>query len=68
MSSVESKVISDRVYDPLTRSLVLTFQNGKKFKYSGVPSEINDAFEGAPSAGGFFHAQIKSMYGAEEVT
>jgi len=43
-------------------TLSITFVNGRTYEYEDVPENILDALISAPSAGQYFHANIKDIY------
>jgi len=63
MVALRSTSLVDAVYDNDTEELVLTFSNGKTYSYPGVPPETYRQLLLAPSAGAFYHSQIKGRYG-----
>jgi hypothetical protein len=52
-------------YDEATLDLTINFQNGTAYVYRGVQPETVQGLIRAPSAGEFFHRQIKGRYGYE---
>ena len=59
-----SSNLSTASYDPETQELTLEFQSGDEYTYQNVPAEVYDRLIRAPSAGQFFHRQIKNRYNA----
>lgn len=48
--------------------LIITFNNGKRFKYKDVPLGTVEDLMSAPSTGTAFHRLIKRRFGFEELT
>lgn len=57
-----SSVIDRAYYDTDTRVLGVVFQNGRCYRYNGVPAGIAAGLGQAPSAGAFFNEHIKGVY------
>lgn len=56
----KSKHIREATYDPDSRSLIVTFHNGSRYGYSGVPMEAWTNWQKyTRSAGEFFSGVIK---------
>lgn len=49
-------------FDDETKELVITFQTGRRYAYSGVPVAVVTALLEAESAGKFFAANIRNTY------
>lgn len=62
MPPLRSTSLTSAEYDPSTQELVITFQNGQSYSYSGVPEEVYQGLLKAPSKGAFFWANIKDQY------
>jgi lysyl-tRNA synthetase class 2 len=60
--SPASSNIEDVEYDDSTDTLTVTFTGGDMYDYMNVPAAVYRAFASAPSAGQFFHRQIKGRY------
>lgn len=61
-SSLDSSLIKEVGYDPFMEVLTVNFHNGGVYEYIEVPEEVyNDLLE-APSAGKFFHINIKNKF------
>ena len=54
-------------YDDDTQTLTITFQDGRSYEYDSVPVTIFQGIQNAPSAGSYFHRQIKNSYVGTEV-
>lgn len=54
-------------YDSDARVLTVTFQDGAAYAYSGVPGEIFEGLQKAPSAGSFFYQNVRTRYPYAEV-
>lgn len=62
-----SSVIKDVSYQAPAQQLLITFPNGSVYEYSEVPEDVYQAFQAAPSAGSFYHKQIKGKYPSRKV-
>ena len=62
-----STAIRDFGYDVTTGRLTITFVSGRRYLYDDVPPAVFDAFEQAPSRGGFFNHEIRDRYRFREV-
>ncbi len=56
-------MISRTQYDPETERLDVEFASGGVYTYEGVPISVYNGLLEAPSAGGYFHRNIKGVYG-----
>ncbi len=61
-----SGFIDQLEFDKDTDTLTITFSDGAKFDYLNVSPATYRNFCLAPSAGQFFHRQIKDRYAFEE--
>jgi len=61
-SSVESLLIKEVHYDPFMSVMTLTFSNGGIYEYIEVPEETYKELTEAPSAGKYFHMNIKNKF------
>lgn len=61
-----SSNLSEASYDPDTQELRITFNDGRTYSYSSVPASIYTGLQRAPSAGSYFHRQIKGRFAYEE--
>ncbi len=50
-------------YDPETERLQVEFLSGQTYAYDGVPASVFQGLLEAPSAGSYFHREIKGVYG-----
>lgn len=57
-----STAVTGATYDPDTQALDVTFSSGQTYTFEGVPQDVADAFEAAPSPGSFYHSQLKGRY------
>lgn len=57
-----SSMLLDGAYDPDSKEMVLTFSNGRSYTFRGVDQKVWDGMKLAPSAGGYFNAEIKGKY------
>ena len=62
-----SSVIRRFVYCPDNAELWVEFTTGRKYVYSGVPSEVADTFRSAFSKGIYFNTRIRDCYPYREV-
>jgi hypothetical protein len=64
--SWEKAVFSSNVqaigYDENTKDLIVTWKNGKRSAYNGVPEELADEVSRAPSVGTMLNSDIKPNY------
>lgn len=49
-------------YDPARRILTVTFRNGRVYEYEGVPQDVADEGENAPSAGAWLNEAVKGRF------
>lgn len=59
---VVSSNLSTVGYDPSTQTMEIEFADGAVYQYFDVPAHIHDGLLSAPSAGQYFHAQIRGVY------
>lgn len=58
-----SSNISAVDYDTETKELGITFKSsGKRFEYYNVPESVYNGIVSAPSAGKYYHANIRGKY------
>ncbi len=60
-----SSHIGEVRYDSDTRDMFITFADGSEYRYLSVPVTVFQGIQNAPSAGQYFHRQIKDRYGFE---
>ena len=58
-SSLESSLLKEVSYDPFMSVLSICFNNGGVYEYIDVPEKVYNELIAAPSAGKFFHNNIK---------
>ena len=58
----KSAHVSHLAYDEGRRTLQVTFKNGSRKSFAGVPSHVFDQMRAAPSIGKYFHNVIKLHY------
>lgn len=68
IAPVKSSNISGIGYQPETKTLIVNFKNGNRYKYSGVEPEQHAALMDSDSIGRFFHTKIRGQYGTENIT
>jgi YD repeat-containing protein len=61
-----SAVIHRYEYDEASRTLLITFRSGKRYRYLDVPAEIFTGLRAAFAKGVFFNAQIKDRFACRE--
>jgi KTSC domain-containing protein len=54
-----SSNIQQAEYEAESRTLIVTFTNGKRYEYGEVPNTTWKAFKESASAGSFFHSNIR---------
>jgi len=59
---LESSIVKAAEWDPFTKVMTITFSQDGKYDYIGVPQELFEAFTKAPSAGKFFHQNIRGKF------
>lgn len=57
-----SSAISATRYDAALRELSIRFRGGKETTLLGVPSDVHQALRDSPSAGGFYHRQLRGRF------
>lgn len=62
MKKIISKNINIIHYDPQTKILEITFNEGSIYHYHGITPESYTAFENAKSYGKYFNTHIKNKY------
>lgn len=62
-----STVIRRFAYDASSRTLVVTFVTGRRYRYRAVPAAAVEAFRAAFSKGQHFNAEIRDRYPFEEI-
>ncbi|HKQ12824.1 MAG TPA: KTSC domain-containing protein [Steroidobacteraceae bacterium] len=61
-----SAVIRSFEYDETSRTLLITFQSGRRYRYLDVPPEIFEAMRTALAKGVFFNAHIRERFAYRE--
>ena len=59
---VDSAVIKDSGYAPLSNTLEIQFQNGSIYQYFDVPLQVYEDLKAASSQGQFFNANVRNAY------
>lgn len=59
---VNSSVISSVDYNPINKSLEVSFNSGSRYEYAEVPRDLFISMSIAPSVGKFFNEEIKNSY------
>ena len=60
--SVFSSNVTEIGYDSETNELLVTWKNGRRSAYAGVPEGLADQVARAPSVGEMLNSDIKSVY------
>jgi KTSC domain len=61
-----STVIRSFKYDEASRTLLITFQSGRRYRYIDVPAETAEEMRGAFAKGGFFNSRIRGRFTFEK--
>ena len=59
---VFSSNVTEIGYDSETNELLVTWKNGRRSAYAGVPEGLADQVSRAPSVGEMLNSDIKSVY------
>lgn len=59
---VGSEAITEVAYDDEQGTLMVTFQNGRTYAYSGVPTSVYNELMQASSKGQFIAERIKPLF------
>lgn len=59
---VYSTMVSEVAYDDETQLMTITWKNGKRTVYEGVPEDKASELAGAPSVGQMINSEIKGKY------
>jgi hypothetical protein len=54
-------------YESTSATLEVSFKNGRRYQYSGVPAEVHQEFMTASSHGKYFHTNIRDRYPTQQV-
>lgn len=60
--TVYSSMVSEVGYDSDTKELQVTWTNGRRSAYEGVPEGVADLLSRAPSVGTMLNSEIKTYY------
>lgn len=60
--NVFSTMVNEVGWDSETSDLLITWNNGRKSAYAGVPEDVANDLANAPSVGGMMNSQIKPYY------
>lgn len=60
---LRSSALISATYDDENEELSITFRNGSTYDYHDVPKEVFDGLASASSPGGYWHSEIKDVYG-----
>jgi len=64
---VDSAVIKDSGYAPLSNTLEIQFQNGSIYQYFDVPMQVYEELKAKPSQGQYFNTKIRNAYSYRRV-
>ena len=56
---VKSSLLDTMAYEPITQHLEVTFKNGKKYVYAGVPAKVYEQVMASRSVGKAFHTLVR---------
>lgn len=59
---VYSTMAAEVSYDDESQEMIVTWTNGKRSAYSGVPEQVALDLSNAPSVGGMINSEIKGVY------
>lgn len=62
-----STVIREFRYEPEGGSLFITFTNGRRYRYDGVPEDVVGEMRRAFSKGTFFNRRVRDHFPARRV-
>ncbi|GJM03513.1 MAG: hypothetical protein DHS20C08_20140 [Rhodomicrobium sp.] len=62
MPYLNSSAINYVNYDPVSKVLSISFRSGRTYDFYGVPECVYEGLLAAPSAGKFFHDNIRDQY------
>ena len=65
--TIDSTTIQSVGYDPETETLEIEFQNGRLYRYTGVPEAVYTGLMNAESPGKYFNGEIRDVYPATKV-
>jgi hypothetical protein len=61
-----STVIRSYRYDEASRTLLIVFRSGRRYRYLDVPAETVEEMRAAFAKGAFFNARIRDRFAYEE--
>ena len=61
-----SAVIRSFRYDEASRTLLVVFQSGRRYRYMDVPAETADDMRAAFAKGEYFNSHIRGRFAYEE--
>lgn len=68
--SPDSSIIAGATYDSDSRQMVVTIKRGRdmtvSYTYTGIPADVWEQFDAAPSKGGFFNSHIRPLYSGKQ--
>ncbi len=63
-----STVIKGYEYNEATRSLIIEFVSGNRYRYLNIDKTVIDAFKNYREKGVFYNREIKGKYAYEKLT
>lgn len=63
----DSSNIEKVQYEDLTRDMKIFFKQGGAYNYKEVPLHIFEAFRTEPSAGKYFHREIRNKFECKKI-
>ena len=61
-SSLDSSILSEARYDPFMEVMTIQFKNDSVYEYIEVPKETYEELVSAPSAGKYFHLNVRGKF------
>ena len=62
MTAVQSSMVAHHGYDAATKTMALTFRDGKTYHYHHVPQAAYDSLVSAKSLGQHFYQHVKPRF------
>lgn len=62
MTPLKSSAITSSEYNPVDKTLSVTFRSGDTYTYNGVPQKVAQGLTRAESAGKYFQTVIRGNY------
>jgi hypothetical protein len=68
INEIKSSNLKKSEYDTETKLMVVTFNNGLKYQYEGIPHQIYTKFRMSESQGKFFNSNILKNYKYKKIS